>query len=111
MVNIAFKRAKVSPSLNGVVHPEFITEFADTSLFPADFHKPKDGYEILSKDDFDAEFSKNEHLRVQFEQDRLEKAQLRTKIEQVKDHKKHSDSRKEERKKSREDDNKQKGKR
>jgi hypothetical protein len=66
MNNIAFKRAKTSPNTKDSLHPEFIVEHADTSLFPDGFHKPEDGYEILSKDMFDVEFAKNDELHEEF---------------------------------------------
>lgn len=66
MKNIAFKRAKHSPSVKDSLHPDYITESADTSLFPEGFHKVEDGYEILSEDSFEEEFSKNESLQDEF---------------------------------------------
>lgn len=46
--------------MSGVLHPDFITEFADTDLFSEGFHKAEDGYEFLSKEDFEAEFAQNQ---------------------------------------------------
>lgn len=66
MKNIAFKRAKHSPQTKDSLHPEFITEFADTTLFPEGFHKAEDGYEILSEDAFQKELAKNSGLHQQF---------------------------------------------
>ena len=66
MKNYAFKRAKVTPTMKDSLHPEFITEYADTSLFPEGFHKSEDGYEILGEDLFMEELAKNESLHEEF---------------------------------------------
>lgn len=84
MVNIAFKRAKQFKELDGVMHPDFITEFADTSLFPQGFHRVEDGYEILGKDLFDIEYAKNEQLRLEFEETKLELKIYKAKLEEDK---------------------------
>lgn len=73
MTKIAFKRAKSSPNLDDVMHPEFITEYADTSLFPEGFHKVEDGHEFLSKEEFDKELAKNPDLIEEFKQMKLDK--------------------------------------
>ena len=66
MKNIAFKRAKHSPQMKESLHPEFITEYADISLFPEGFHRPEDGFEILSEDLFEVELAKNESYHAEF---------------------------------------------
>lgn len=80
MVNIAFKRAKASPSLQGVMHPDFITEYADTTQFPEGFHKVEDGYEILSKDQFDLELAKNDQLQAEFLKEKKEMDEYKAKL-------------------------------
>lgn len=80
MVNIAFKRAKASANLQGVMHPDFITEYADVTQFPEGFHKVEDGYEILSKDLFDLELAKNEQLQEQFLKDKKEMDEYKAKL-------------------------------
>jgi predicted ATP-dependent endonuclease of OLD family len=78
MKNYAFKRAKVSPNTQLSLHPEFITEYADTTLFPEGFHKPEEGYEILAEDEFKKELDKNEARHESFlkAKQELEKATL-----------------------------------
>ena len=66
MKNIALKRAKHCPPVKDSLHPEFICEYADTSLFPVGFHKAEDGYEILDEEQFEAELAKNELLHEEF---------------------------------------------
>lgn len=66
MKNIALKRAKHCPAVKESLHPEFITEYADTSLFPEGFHKLEDGYEILPEDQFLDEYHKNEEYHQEF---------------------------------------------
>ncbi len=63
---IAFKRAKHSPNTKDSLHPEFIVEYADTALFPKDFHKPEDGFELLGEDLFVLELEKNEAYHAEF---------------------------------------------
>lgn len=75
MKNIAFKRAKSSPSVKDSLHPDFITEYADTSLFEEGFHRVEDGYEILDEARFQEELSKNDELHRQFTEKRLKDEQ------------------------------------
>lgn len=82
MKNIAFKRAKSSKSVEGSLHPDFITEYADTTLFPEGFHKPEDGFEILSEDMFQIELGKNENLHKEFTEKRLRDEQARFKAQE-----------------------------
>lgn len=70
---IAFKRAKHSPNTKDSLHPEFIVEYADTALFPKDFHKPEDGFELLGEDLFTLELEKNEAYHAEFLEKRREK--------------------------------------
>ncbi len=84
MVNIAFKRAKHSPMVKESLHPEFITEFADVTQFPEGFHKVEDGYEILSKDQFELEYAKNQQLMDEFKVKKLKKQQYIAKLEEDK---------------------------
>lgn len=67
MDNVAFKRAKVCPAVRDSLHPDFIVEYANTSLFQDGFHKPEDGYEILPEDQFVEEFAKNEQLMQEYQ--------------------------------------------
>lgn len=60
MKYIAFKRAKSNPGLQGVLPPEFITEYADTTLFPPGFHKVEEGWDNLLEDQFNEELAKNQ---------------------------------------------------
>jgi len=66
MKNIAFKRAKTAENTKNSLHPDYIVEYADTTLFPEGFHKPEEGYEILSEEMFQEELSKNEQLHLDF---------------------------------------------
>jgi len=66
MNNIAFKRAKTNPDIQESLHPDFITEYADTSLFEEGFHKSENGYEILDEESFNREFSKNSQRHLDF---------------------------------------------
>ena len=61
MKYIAFKKAGSIGSL----HKDYIVEFADTSLFPKDFHKNLGGYEILPEEKFNELLSKNQDLHNQ----------------------------------------------
>ena len=63
---MAFKRAKHSPNTKDSLHPEFIVEYADTSLFPEGFHKPEDGFELLGEDLFQLELEKNDGYHADF---------------------------------------------
>jgi hypothetical protein len=80
MKNIAFKRAKTTPNVKDSLHPEYIVEFADTTLFPPDFHKPEDGYEILPEDQFQQELAKNHEKHEQFQVDTIERNKMKLKI-------------------------------
>lgn len=88
MKNIAFKRAKNCPPVKDSLHPEFICEHADTSLFPEGFHKVEDGYEILSEDMFAEEFAKNDEVHAQFLLDKREKELLEQKAQEQANQKK-----------------------
>jgi hypothetical protein len=70
---IALKRAKSSEVVRMTLHPEFITEYADTSLFEAGFHKPEDGYEFLEDSEFQAELALNETRHEQFLQEKRQR--------------------------------------
>lgn len=76
MRNVAFKRAK-NTQAKGLLHDEFIVEHAYTDLFPKGFHKPEDGYEILTEEEFQAEWAKNDSYHADFleEKRKLEKAE------------------------------------
>ena len=75
MKNIAFKRAKSSPAVKDSLHPDFITEYADTTLFEEGFHKVEDGFEILDEEQFKVELSKNDELHRQYTEKRLKDEQ------------------------------------
>jgi len=66
MKNIAFKRAKSSPSVAKNLHSDFIIDYVDTTLFPEGFHTSEQGYEILGEDLFDLELNKNDQLHLAF---------------------------------------------
>lgn len=76
---IAFKRAKNSPLVKNSLHPEFIIEFADTSLFEPNFHKESDGYEFLDEDKFNEEYAQNEDRHAQFLEDKKQRDLLKEK--------------------------------
>ena len=66
MKYIAFRRAKHCPAVSHNLHPEFIVEYADTSLFPPGFHRLEDGWESLLEKDFENELLQNDKLHSQF---------------------------------------------
>jgi predicted ribonuclease YlaK len=66
MKQIAFKRAKHSPVVASSLHPEFITEFADTKDFPKGFHKAEDGWEVVDEAQFQAEIALNDTRHQEF---------------------------------------------
>lgn len=88
MKNIAFKRAKTTPTTKDILHPEYITEYADTSLFPEGFHKIEDGYEILSEDMFKVELAKNEQLHQEFLEKKKKDQEYKSKLMEAEAHKK-----------------------
>jgi len=73
MKNIAFKKAKNSPIVKDLLPSEFITEYADTSLFEEGYHLTQEGYEILPEDQFNKLLAKNERLLAQFNLDKQER--------------------------------------
>lgn len=79
---IAFKRAKHVPAMKDSLHPEFIVEFADTALFPKDFHKPEDGFELLGEDLFLKEYEKNDSYHAEFLDKKRQDELLKIKIEE-----------------------------
>lgn len=85
MKTIAFKRAKHFPQMAGVLHPEFITESANTALFPVGYHKIKDGYEILSEAQFQEEIAKNDERQAEFVKQQQELEQSRIKVQEILD--------------------------
>ena len=66
MKNYAFKRAKHCPAVKDSLHPEYIVEYADISLFEPGFHKHEDGYEIMPEDSFQDQLAKNQSLHQEF---------------------------------------------
>lgn len=89
MKNYAFKRAKNCPAVKDSLHPEFICEHADTSLFPDGFHNPEEGYEILDQEQFDVEMAKNDSLHEEFlakrRKDELLAQKAQSEAQQVRD--------------------------
>ena len=81
MKNIAFKRAKNAPAVKDSLHPEYIVEHADTTLFEADFHKTEDGYEILPEDQFQTELVKNPKLHEEYQAQKAKEEALRINAE------------------------------
>lgn len=79
MKRFAFKRAKSSHMSKDSLHPEFIVEFADISLFPEGFHKAEDGYEFLDEDDFNLEYAKNQDRHDEFLAKKKEEEALKIK--------------------------------
>jgi len=76
MRNFAFKRAKSNPAVLKSLPPEFIVEFADTTLFPEGFHRVEDGFEILPEDEFEKEYAKNKPLHEAFLAKKIEQQKL-----------------------------------
>ena len=85
MKNIAFKRAKNSPMVKDSLHPDFITEYADTTLFPEGFHKPEDGYEIMSEDQFNEDLAKNEERHQEFQEELKKRQEIEFRTRQAQD--------------------------
>lgn len=79
MKRIAFKRAKSASNVRDSLHPEFIVEFADISLFPEGFHKPENGFEFLDESDFMIEYAKNDALQAEFEEQKRQRNALQEK--------------------------------
>lgn len=83
MKNIAFKRAKHFDNMKDTLHPEFVVESADTSLFPEGFHKLSDGYEIVDEAQFAEIQSKNDELQQAFLRDKSRFAAEQLKIQEA----------------------------
>jgi hypothetical protein len=60
MVNVAFKRAKVT-GYKGYFHDDYIVEYRPD---PEDAYAKAGGWEILAEDDFNREMTKNPELHI-----------------------------------------------
>lgn len=94
MKNIAFKRAKKAPMVKDSLHPEFIVEYADTTLFEEGFHKPEDGFEILSEDVFVLDLAKNEERHAEFQEELKKRQETELKIKTAEETARLADERK-----------------
>jgi len=97
MKNIAFKRAKSVEIVKDSLHPDFIVEYADTSLFEEGFHRIEDGYEILSEDMFEIELSKNDELHDLFIEKKNQLEQEKNRIQAMLDNQELTQERKDKR--------------